>query len=303
MSTYTTRLIEAKITESKGFLDDDNVFPEGVQNGDIYTLPYNIRTDDKKYCKYVDGKWEYMADCPSHWILLKAYIPRGPKKPQKKVLVDEYDEHFKKTGRQVEQPVGMPDNNAYLFKDENGKDVWFKIEDDWSNNGGNVRDNYISTYGSNDNIKGRGLPDDLSDDAKKILTDEESDAKKYGYAFTWCSLAEWYRLYDEAEKEILKKLDNLYVKKHLQSSENKLNFIIKNLGKNPSDKERNKIIKYAGRPKDEDDFDFDEEMAYIIEEDLPVLWSIGYEIGRVEALTDMYDLYGSDSVRIIYYLS
>ena len=301
MSTYTTRIIEIKILESKGYLNDINVFPEGIQNGDIYSLPYNLRTDDKKYCKFVDGSWEYLESCPSHWELVEAYVPRGPRKKQQTVLVDEYDENLKPTGRKVEQPVGPMDTNAYLFKDESGNDRWFKIESEWYNNGGFVRDDYISKF-NDSKIKERGLPENLSDKTKELL--DKSEAHKYGYSFTWCTLQEWYDIYDEKEAEILKKLEDLFIKKHLLSSDKKLDFIIKNLGKNPSDKERKKVLSTKGKNEDKDEYDFDEELSYIKEEELPVLWAIGYEIGRIESFVDMYDELGNSSnTRIIYYLS
>lgn len=302
MSDYTTRIIEVNISESKGYLNDIDVFPEGIQNGDIYTLPYNKIVDGNKYCKYVDGKWEFLKTCPRHWTLLKAYIPRGPRKKQQTVLVDEYDENLKPTGRKIEQVVGSPDKNAYLFKDDVGKDIWFKIEREWSNNGGNVRDNYISKM-NNTPITGRGLPSDISEETNAWL--EEDKAREYGYSFTWCTLQEWYDEYEKVQERILKKIQDLYTKKEFESSQKKLDFIIKNLGKVPSDKDVKNILKNNKRKSDDEDlFDFDFEMDCLIEEELPELWSIAYEIGRIEAFVDMYDELGnSDYVRIIYYLS
>ena len=60
------------------------------------------------------------------------------------------------------------------------------------------------------------------------------------------------------------------------------------------------------KPKDDEraDEDYYESPQFIIDEEMPNLYSIGYEIGRLEQISSMYGFYGSSNdVRVIYYLA
>ena len=61
------------------------------------------------------------------------------------------------------------------------------------------------------------------------------------------------------------------------------------------------------KPTDDEcdaDEDYYDSPQCIIDEEMPNLYSIGYEIGRLEQISSMYGFYGSSNdVRVIYYLA
>ena len=137
MSQYLIRHIEARYERIDGQSWNEKDLPDDKQDGTIWRV-----NSDKKYFKRVSGQWELMDDrvVERGWQLLKTYGIG--------VAGESYSE-YKKVTAQID-----------------GREKTLLENDEWANNGGAIRDDYISDQFSivDCPLSGRGVPDDISEE-------------------------------------------------------------------------------------------------------------------------------------------
>ena len=277
MSQYTTRIIEVRVSTSKGtsYKYENLVerYKDIAKEGDYFVLYENFKPQT---IKYVNGEFVRTNEkIPKVWKLVKFYSNYDVKN---RIVSDSDGEH----------PMFAPDGVV------NGEKVSSSIE--WDNNGGYIRDNYISTNGwDSQPFTGRGIPSDISEEAAKLMAPEKDvlfgcDCK---HSRTWVTLAEWEELYNKKFKEFKHEIFKFYSSKNADSINKKLNIVLNKLGVETEEFENK-------------NYDEGEQEEYIWGELFEELTAIGDEISRNVALAEQFlnGVYvGYDDVRILYYIS
>lgn len=313
MSTYTIRHVEGRFKLTAGSVYKLEDLPATAPEGTYYTT----WQCEHHYAVFRNGKWEPVDSCPTEWRLLKT---------------------FNRLSR-------LPENewerkNTTALNDSDGKEWLMHANEEFCNNGGHIRDEYISSrnWRLKDDVpfNGRGLPDDLSEETRQAMMYEDDDwsaqpdengnypkvTKQRGYDFTWVTLSEWSQMYDY-EMERLKNLIIEYtIKKNTNSINKKLDMILLHM-KDPSRLDPAEVSKLVNPPvkltddeaEDEQEEDYDEsdernmetdwELDQNFEEEYETLtislFQIAEEFGRIYQIAEQHDVYESD-VRCIYYL-
>ena len=277
MSQYTTRIIEVRVSTSKGtsYKYENLVerYKDIAKEGDYFVLYENFKPQT---IKYVNGEFVRTNEkIPKVWKLVKFYSNYDVKN---RIVSDSDGEH----------PMFAPDGVV------NGEKVSSSVE--WDNNGGYIRDNYISTNGwDSQPFTGRGIPSDISEEAAKLMAPEKDvlfgcDCK---HSRTWVTLAEWEELYNKKFKEFKHEIFKFYSSKNADSINKKLNIVLNKLGVETEEFENK-------------NYDEGEQEEYIWGELFEELTAIGDEISRNVALAEQFlnGVYvGSDDIRILYYIS
>ena len=277
MSQYTTRIIEVRVSTSKGtsYKYENLVerYKDIAKEGDYFVLYENFKPQT---IKYVNGEFVRTNEkIPKVWKLVKFYSNYDVKN----IIVSDSD---------GEHPTFVSDGIV------NGEKVSSSVE--WCNNGGYIRDNYISTNGwESQSFTGRGIPSDISEEAAKLMAPEKDDL--FGcdckHSRTWVTLSEWEELYNKKFEEFRRKISELYSSKNADSINKKLNIVLNRLG--VETKEFNNEY-----------YDEGEQEEYIWGELFEELRTIGDEISRNVALAEQFldGVYVDyDDVRILYYIS
>ena len=277
MSQYTTRILEVRVSTSKGtsYKYENLVerYKDTAKEGDYFVLYENFKPQT---IKYVNGEFVRTNEkIPKVWKLVKFYSNYDVKN----IIVSDSD---------GEHPTFASDGIV------NGEKVSSSVE--WSNNGGYIRDNYISTNGwESQSFTGRGIPSDISEEAAKLMAPEKDDL--FGcdckHSRTWVTLSEWEELYNKKFEEFRRKISELYSSKNADSINKKLNIVLNRLG--VETKEFNNEYYNEG-----------EQEEYIWGELFEELRTIGDEISRNVALAEQFldGVYVDyDDVRILYYIS
>ena len=277
MSQYTTRILEVRVSTSKGtsYKYENLVerYKDIAKEGDYFVLYENFKPQT---IKYVNGEFVRTNEkIPKVWKLVKFYSNYDVKN---RIVSDSDGEH----------PTFASDGIV------NGEKVSSSVE--WCNNGGYIRDNYISTNGwESQSFTGRGIPSDISEEAAKLMAPEKNDL--FGcdckHSRTWVTLSEWEELYNKKFEEFRRKISELYSSKNTDSINKKLNIILNRLG--VETKEFNNEYCDEGEQKE-----------YIWGELFEELRTIGDEISRNVALAEQFldGVYVDyDDVRILYYIS
>lgn len=279
MSQYTTRIVEVRVSTSNGtsYKYENLVkrYKDTAKEGDYFVLYENYKPQT---VKYVNGEFVRTNEkIPTVWKLVKFYSNYDVKN---EIILDSNGEH----------PIFMPDGIL------NEEKVSSSVE--WCNNGGYIRDNYISTNGcERQSFTGRGIPSDISEEAAKLMAPENDEL--FGcdckHSRTWVTLSEWEELYNKKFEEFKRKISELYSIKNANSINKKLNIVLNKLG---VETEESKNECY-----DEDETEQEE---YVWDELYGELIGISDEISRNAALAEQF-LDGSyvdyDNVRILYYIS
>lgn len=277
MSQYTTRILEVRVSTSKGtsYKYENLVerYKDIAKEGDYFVLYENFKPQT---IKYVNGEFVRTNEkIPKVWKLVKFYSNYDVKN----IIVSDSD---------GEHPTFVSDGIV------NGEKVSSSVE--WCNNGGYIRDNYISTNGwESQSFTGRGIPSDISEEAAKLMAPEKDDL--FGcdckHSRTWVTLSEWEELYNKKFEEFRRKISELYSSKNADSINKKLNIVLNRLG--VETKEFNNEY-----------YDEGEQEEYIWGELFEELRTIGDEISRNVALAEQFldGVYVDyDDVRILYYIS
>lgn len=277
MSQYTTRIIEVRVSTSKGtsYKYENLVerYKDIAKEGDYFVLYEKFKPQT---IKYVNGEFiRTNEEIPKVWKLVKFYSDYDVKN---KIILDSNGEH----------PMFAPDGVV------NGEKVSSSVE--WDNNGGYIRDNYISINGwDSQPFTGRGIPSDISEEAAKLMAPEKDvlfgcDCK---HSRTWVTLAEWEELYNKKLKEFKHEIFKFYSNKNADSINKKLNIVLNKLGVETEEFEN-------------ENYDEEGQEEYIWEELFEELIAISDEISRNVALAEQFldGVYGDyDNVRILYYIS
>ena len=277
MSQYTTRILEVRVSTSKGtsYKYENLVerYKDIAKEGDYFVLYENFKPQT---IKYVNGEFVRTNEkIPKVWKLVKFYSNYDVKN----IIVSDSD---------GEHPTFASDGIV------NGEKVSSSVE--WCNNGGYIRDNYISTNGwESQSFTGRGIPSDISEEAAKLMAPEKDDL--FGcdckHSRTWVTLSEWEELYNKKIEEFKRKISELYSSKNADSINKKLNIVLNRLGVE-TEEFKNEY------------YDEGEQEEYIWGELFEELRAIGDEISRNVALAEQF-LDGVhvdyDDVRILYYIS
>ena len=277
MSQYTTRILEVRVSTSKGtsYKYENLVerYKDIAKEGDYFVLYENFKPQT---IKYVNGEFVRTNEkIPKVWKLVKFYSNYDVKN----IIVSDSD---------GEHPTFVSDGIV------NGEKVSSSVE--WCNNGGYIRDNYISTNGwESQSFTGRGIPLDISEEAAKLMAPEKDDL--FGcdckHSRTWVTLSEWEELYNKKFEEFRRKISELYSSKNADSINKKLNIVLNRLG--VETKEFNNEY-----------YDEGEQEEYIWGELFEELRTIDDEISRNVALAEQFldGVYVDyDDVRILYYIS
>lgn len=277
MSQYTTRILEVRVSTSKGTSYKYENLVERYKNiakeGDYFVLYENFKPQT---IKYVNGEFVRTNEkIPKVWKLVKFYSNYDVKN---RIVSDSDGEH----------PIFASDGIV------NGEKVSSSVE--WCNNGGYIRGNYISTNGwESQSFTGRGVPSDISEEAAKLMAPEKDDL--FGcdckHSRTWVTLSEWEELYNKKFEEFKRKISELYSSKNADSINKKLNIVLNRLGV--------EIEEFKNEYYDEG-----EQEEYIWEELFEELRAIDNEISRNVALAEQFldGVYiDYDDVRILYYIS
>ena len=277
MSQYTTRIIEVRVSTSKGtsYKYENLVerYKDIAKEGDYFVLYENFKPQT---IKYVNGEFVRTNEkIPKVWKLVKFYSNYDVKN---RIVSDSDGEH----------PIFVSDGIV------NGEKVSSSVE--WCNNGGYIRDNYISTNGwESQSFTGRGIPSDISEEAAKLMAPEKDElfGCDYKHSRTWVTLSEWEELYNKKFEEFKRKIFELYSSKNADSINKKLNIVLNRLGVE-TEESKNEY------------YDEGEQEEYIWEELFEELRAIDDEISRNVALAEQFldGVYVDyDDVRILYYIS
>lgn len=277
MSQYTTRILEVRVSTSKGtsYKYENLVerYKDIAKEGDYFVLYENFKPQT---IKYVNGEFVRTNEkIPKVWKLVKFYSNYDVKN---RIVSDSDGEH----------PIFVSDGIV------NGEKVSSSVE--WCNNGGYIRDNYISTNGwESQSFTGRGVPSDISEEAAKLMAPENDEL--FGcdckHSRTWVTLSEWEELYNKKFEEFKRKISELYSSKNADSINKKLNIVLNRLGVE-TEEFKNEY------------YDEGEQEEYIWEELFEELRAIDDEISRNVALAEQFldGVYiDYDDVRILYYIS
>lgn len=277
MSQYTTRILEVRVSTSKGtsYKYENLVerYKDIAKEGDYFVLYENFKPQT---IKYVNGEFVRTNEkIPKVWKLVKFYSNYDVKN---RIVSDSDGEH----------PIFVSDGIV------NGEKVSSSVE--WCNNGGYIRDNYISTNGwESQSFTGRGIPSDISEEAAKLMAPEKDElfGCDYKHSRTWVTLSEWEELYNKKFEEFKRKISELYSSKNADSINKKLNIVLNRLGVE-TEEFKNEY------------YDEGEQEEYIWEELFEELRAIDDEISRNVALAEQFldGVYVDyDDVRILYYIS
>ena len=273
MSLYTTRILEVRVSSSKGMsYKYENLvekYKDIAKEGDYFVLYENFKPQT---IKYVNGEFIRTDEkIPMVWKLVKFYSDYNV---NDRIVSDINGEHS------LTEPDGIVHDKPVLAVNY------------WCNNGGYIRDNYILSDGWDRQLfTCRGIPSDISPEALSIISPDGDDPLNFAYSHTWITLSEWEELYNKKLAEFKSKISDIYTNKNINSVNKKLNVVLNKLGVETSD--------------DSNEYDAEEE-EYLWNETFEELRAIDDEISRNTALAEHF-LDGSyvnfDDVRIIYFVS
>lgn len=277
MSRYLIRHVEGRFECVKGSVNKKDDLPKDAAPGDTWKV-WGVPSE-QRYQTFNGVEWFGSSSCKSEWRLLTpmTYKARKPKPEYPGQSEDEFIDELQK---------------------QDGSPIWLKRHEEFCNNGGAMRDDYVGNgWGGNECFwRDRGFPEDMSEETKKACT---YDGELRGYSKTWCTGSELYSLYETEEKRILSLIKDAYMKSTTSSMEKKIDFIIKNM-KEPARADLSEI--YKKKSEDEDDDEYYDSPEYLIEEYMPNLFLLAEELGKVNYIGDLYGIYSGEDLRIIYYI-
>lgn len=283
MSTYVTRVIEVKLPDIKGYVwsekDLDKLDNKKLYPWDIYKVNSDTEYPYRKFHapKEIDnipGFWEPIKSCNYSWHLLEYWVTNNI--------------HGYKT-----------DHPDYL----NGN-IELKRIDDYCNNGGSIRDVYLSQwYSDKYKITDRGVPNDCSDETKKVL---ELD-NQYNYNRTYVLLSELNSIYSREIESFKNKIKETIFNEQLKTIDEKVDKIYNKLnGENiPEDTSTNEDKSISlDVEDDENGYDYKVNIDTLFEDDFYDIQTLSDEITIINHLVDeTYGYVSSENIRINYYFS
>lgn len=280
MSTYVNRVIEVYVEEEiTGYVEyedyENNMknLPEYIE-GMLYSIkniPYNISKDFIKYWKWTNGEWQPVTKRKKYWKMLPLWYNNSSTSYANTLSSDNY------------------------ITTKDGEKIKVRHFNCICDNGGDIRDYYLSNWGPYDDIRERGIADDISEEAKNYL-----DYCTDKYHETYVTLKE---LCDISGKEFTifrNKVESAILNKKLDIISDNVSKIYSKL--NGIDPET-PVEKTGEEPEDEyiDDEEYDK-FEYIWDEDFNQMMSIKREINSIYTLVDVvYGYVNVEDIRIHYF--
>lgn len=277
MSTYITRVIEVKLPDIAGEvwkeekLQDVEVFYDHMVykvNSD-HDFPYRVWIPDEDYDDETEsriGHWEKSKECKWSWHLVK------------------YWSDYRYGYHDTSKPADL-----YLKAGETLKAV--KEITDFCDNGGSIRDKYLSTW-YDYNIKGRGIAPDTDEETKKVMHVDEKDYGCYGY--TYVLLSELETIYEKDMESFKNDIKEYFNKEEHKTINKKLDKIYNKLTGEPIPENTDEQI-------DEEDI---QTFDYLFDEVFWEIQTLKAEIIKIYHTVDqIYGFIPEDRIRINYYYS
>lgn len=277
MSTYTYRYVEVKKLMIDGVAWTHEELPPYVEHiGEVFEITgYHRPENVAKFYKATENGWEPQDSVESKWVPLKWYSAM----PKSRMEMDENNYPASK-------------KKHFSAKDSNGNAIYFKENLYWCNNGGYIRDEYISTRAWKASpISGKGLPEDVSQEVK-----EDIESEKYAYDITWVRQKEWELIYEEAVDDFRRKVEERFGKKEDNEIKRMLDTILNTIKDSSYQPKKHK-------KEDEEEF-YEDTIDYLFEEEIYKLYQIREEIEKIEFIKEEFDTnLHTTSCRVIYYLA
>ena len=285
MSTYTYRFYEVRVP-----IIDQYVQSINKENGEELSANkplyhgYTIRLwSDHEYpfriWDEVKKEWVVRKDCRKEWKLCKWLLP------------------YRNSEYKTQYTLSLlPDANNGVFSE--GDQVRERYC--FCNNGGTIRDDFISDHWFNGKKWGfvkRGFPDDMSDDLKRAFKED----KDFGYTWghTYVMLSEWENVLDKKVEEFRKNLGRKMDEEQSKTVEQMLSIILKKL-----DNPKFKIPKDINEKTEIDDETYYEDtVEYLWDEEFKDILTIDEEIMRAVDIVMNFSFADPNDIRIIYYLA
>lgn len=267
MSTYITRVIEVKLPDIDGVLykiqDLDGI--KDLRDNMVFEI-----TTEREYPYMIwhadTGQWEKSKECKWSWHLVK------------------YWSDYKYGYHDTSKPADL-----YLKAGETLKAV--KEITDFCDNGGSIRDKYLSTW-YDYNIKGRGLAPDMDEETKKVMHVDEKDYGCYGY--TYVLLSELETIYEKDMESFKNDIKEYFNKEEHKTINKKLDKIYNKLTGEPIPENTDEQI-------DEEDI---QTFDYLFDEVFWEIQTLNAEIIKIYHTVDqIYGFIPEDRIRINYYFS
>lgn len=333
MSKYLIRHIEAKYEKIDGQVwnTGDLFSKDNVSEGDVF----RVNSPDHKFYVSKNGKWEPVDELPSDSEILGTLETRNSLSTQsaddgqyirirlggEKYVIrqngewEPYPSDKVYRGWRLLKTYGTPtpgescsDWKRVEFEVD-GKKKTFMENDCWANNGGAIRDDFISDqWGFIDcPFRSRGIPDDISPETRESMT---YDGKISGYSHTWATISEWIAMSDAEEERTINFIKEHIAKGASKRIESKIDFIISHM-KDPMSIKKEDVPGYVpegsfddGELDDIDEVDdesSEQEFKEELSENMSKLFLIAEEIGKAELIAELNGVFSSD-IRIIYYM-
>lgn len=289
MSTYCHRYYEVKtpIIHDYAYIKTfDEIDTSNLPDGHVVKI-WDER--DYQYRKWNAKKqeWKKLKKCDYKWTLVKLYTEanHGYHPTDWDITIGDVNREEKEPGwRRIplaKEGTKLDENICYC------------------DNGGIIRDNFISDRGWGDrdyDVADRGWPDDMSDDLKQEFTRDMD----YTWGHTYVTLSEWNKIFNSEFEVFKKKIAKKIQETEFKQVNEKLDLLTK-LVKDPSYTPPKKKKK---KNEDEDETTcYEDTLEYIWEEDFWDLMMIRREINRAYDAIESFGYMADGDVRIIYYLS
>ncbi len=277
MSVYTYRILEYLSENTDGSVWKVSDLPDASQNkGKVYRINiYKLEPGEHRYYRSTENQygwyWCGMDSVSKQWHHVKWYTVLG----QRKFIIPG-----------EEKMLAYQNDHTYVATAPNGETVKFLENTYWVNNGGHVRDDYVSENGFGDaRFCNRGIPSDASE---SVL--EEVKNHDYCWGKTYVNMSEW-------ESELGTLLDRFKetMKKHyrderLESVDDKVTELLDLYKKDNPPRRAGKSHKKKDEEDDYNDF------ADVYEDEI---WKIINVADEISICDNLFDEFVPSSVRVL----
>ena len=271
MSVYTYRILEYLSENTDGSVWKVSDLPDASQNkGKVYRINiYKLEPGEHRYYRSTENHygwyWCGMDSVDKQWHHVKWYTVLG----QRKFIIPG-----------EEKMLAYQNDHTYVATAPNGETVKFLENTYWVNNGGHVRDDYVSRNGFGDGrFSERGIPSDISESA-----DAEVKYHDYCWGKTYVNMSEWESelgtLIDKFKDSMMKH----YRDERLESVDDKITELLDLYKGKP----------YKKKKKDEED-DYDD-FAEAYEDEI---WKIINVADEISICDNLFDEFVPSSVRVL----
>ena len=298
MSVYCHRIYEVKVPIIDQYLNSvaKEIPMEAYLTGELHD-GYTIRVwnQEKPYLIWNEkkGEWEWKNKCKHKWVLVRSLHQSGYGYNNDKYDVVAGDVISGRTTPYSDY------TNIVMTKTGDKFDEFICYCD----NGGIIRDEFINprgiySYHEDSDFADRGLPDDVSEEAKKYVEHKMGD---YSWGLTYVTLEEWDKVYQTRFEKFKNDLKDTYQKiNYANGVEQKIEELYSVLVQK---KEPKKKAKKRKKENGEYTENYEDTLKYLWEEDFSDIMSIRSEIAKAYNFTEAFGYVSSEDLRIIYYLS